>query len=115
MKRMFSSLFSNQFVESFKCDICQFSKHTRTTFPSRLTKSVEPFELIHSDVWGPAPVSNISGARWFVSFIDDCSRVTWIFLMNNKSEVPQLFIQFYNMVQTQFGKRIKRIHSDNGK
>jgi hypothetical protein len=115
MKRMFPSLFSNQSVESFKCDICQFSKHTRTTFPSSLTKSVEPFDLIHSDVWGPAPVSNISGARWFVSFIDDCSRVTWIFLMNNKSEVPQLFIQFYNMVQTQFGKRIKRIHSDNGK
>jgi transposase InsO family protein len=115
MKRMFPSLFSNQSVESFKCDICQFFKHTRTTFPSSLTKSVESFDLIHYDVWGPAPVSNISGARWFVSFIDDCSRVTWIFLMNNKSEVPQLFIQFYNMVQTQFGKRIKRIRSDNGK
>jgi len=35
--------------------------------------------------------------------------------MNNKSEVPQLFIQFYNMVRTQFEKGIKRIHSDNGK
>jgi transposase InsO family protein len=35
--------------------------------------------------------------------------------MNNKSEVPQLFIQFYNLVQTQFGKGIKRIRSDNRK
>ena len=100
MRSMFPSLFLKQSVESFKCDICQFSKHHRATFPSSLTKSAEPFDLIHSDVWGPAPITNISGARWFVSFIDDCTRVTWIFLMKDKSEVSQLFIQFYNMIRT---------------
>ena len=35
--------------------------------------------------------------------------------MKNKSKVPKIFISFYNMVQTQFGKGIKRIRSDNGK
>ena len=35
--------------------------------------------------------------------------------MKDKSEVPEIFISFYNMVQTQFDKGIKRIRSDNGK
>lgn len=115
IKSMFPSLFLHHSVESFKCDVCQLAKHNRVSFPSSFNKSDEPFDLIHSDVWGPAPTSNIFGAKWFVSFIDDCTRVTWIFVMNTKSEVPQIFIQFYNMVQTQFGKGIKRIRSDNGK
>ena len=63
---------------------------------------------------GTYSVANISGAKWFVSFIDDCSRVTWIFFMKDKAEVAQLFQNFYRMVQTQFGKTIKRLRSDNG-
>ncbi|RVW88140.1 Retrovirus-related Pol polyprotein from transposon RE1 [Vitis vinifera] len=39
-----------------------------------------------SDIWGPSRVHNISGARWFVSFVDDHTRVTWVFLMKEKSE-----------------------------
>jgi len=66
-------------------------------------------------VWGRAPISNISGAKWFVSFIDDCTRVTWTFLMKDKSEVFQLFVNFYHIIQTQFGSLIKRLCSDNGR
>ena len=85
------------------------------TFPSSSNKSEEPFVLIHSDVWGPASIPNISSMKWFVSFINDCTRVTWLFLMKDKSDVYQLFVQFYNMIQTQFSKTIKRLLSDNGK
>ena len=74
-----------------------------------------PFYLIHSDIWGPSIVANISGARWFVSFIDDCTRVSWIFLLKNKSDVSSIFPTFYNMVKTQFGVGIKRFQSDNAK
>ncbi|KAK2414409.1 myosin-16 [Trifolium repens] len=115
IKSMYPELFLRHSVESFKCDVCEFAKHHRVSFSPNFNKSVEPFNIIHSDVWGPAPTSNVSGAKWFVSFIDDCTRLTWVFLMNTKSEVPQLFIQFYNMVKTQFGKGIKRLRSDNGK
>ena len=112
---MFPSLFSNKFVESFHCDVCEFAKNHHATFSLSSNKSIEPFDLIHSDVWGPAPISNISGTKWFVSFIDDCTHVTWLFLMKEKSEVFQLFVQFYRMVQTQFGKSIKCLRSDNGR
>jgi len=86
-------------AKSFHCDVCQFAKHHRTTFPPNGNKSSKPFDLIHPDVWGPSSIPNISGAKWFVSFIDDyCTRVTWIFLMKDKSEVFHLFVTFYRMI-----------------
>jgi len=112
---MFPSLFTKESVESFKCDVCQIAKHHRATYPSGNTKSVNPFDLVHSDVWGPASSSSISGAKWFVTFIDDCTRVTWIFLMKEKSEVFNLLVRFFHMIKTQFGKSIKHLRFGNGR
>ncbi|XP_029129864.1 uncharacterized protein LOC109816369 isoform X2 [Cajanus cajan] len=113
LKSLFPHLFTKESIESFNCDICQLSKHHRASYPISNKKSTSPFDLIHSDVWGPV-VESISGARWFVTFIDDCTRVTWTYLMKNKSEVFQIFVNFFRLVQNQFGKNIKRIRSDNG-
>nr|KYP63992.1 Retrovirus-related Pol polyprotein from transposon TNT 1-94 [Cajanus cajan] len=74
-----------------------------------------PFYLIHTDVWGPSIVSNVSGARWFLTFIDDCTRVTWVFLLKQKSKVCYVVQHFFSMVKNQFGVSIKRIRSDNAK
>lgn len=79
-------------------EICALDKHHQIIFSPSYNKSVEPFDLIHSIVWGLVPVSNVSGTRWFFSFIDNCTQVTWLLLMKNKLEVPQLFVQFYQMV-----------------
>jgi len=98
-------------VESFHCDVCELAKHHLTTFLPSTNKSSKPFDLVHSDV----RISNISGAKWFVSFIDDCTWVTWIFLMKDKYEVFQMFVNFYRIIQTQFGSPIKRLHYDNGR
>lgn len=64
MRSFFTSLFIKQSLESFKCDIFQYSKHICATFLSSPTKSDEPFDLIHSDVWELASSFNIFGARW---------------------------------------------------
>jgi hypothetical protein len=50
--------------------------------------------MIHSNVWGPSLVSTLYGIRWFVTFIDDCTRMTWLYLMKNKDEVFNLFKMF---------------------
>ncbi|RDX64412.1 hypothetical protein CR513_57038, partial [Mucuna pruriens] len=100
-------------VESFKCDVCQFSKqHRALIFPSN-NKSLEPFNLIHSDVWEPTS-NSISRVKWFVSFIGDCTRVTWILLMKHKYEVCQIFVDFFRLIKNQFDKSIKRLWSNNG-
>ncbi|GJV95272.1 retrovirus-related pol polyprotein from transposon RE2 [Tanacetum coccineum] len=56
------------------CEICHYSKSTRLPFNSSLSKTNQAFELIHSDVWGPFP-SSLDGFKYFVTFIDDFSKV----------------------------------------
>jgi len=70
--------------------------------------------VIHSDVWGPSKVTTFGGSRWFVTFIDDCTRMTWVCLMKSKSEVNLLFQNFYKMVRTQYNAHVQVLCSDNG-
>ncbi|CAL8174229.1 unnamed protein product [Prunus armeniaca] len=67
-----------------------------------------------SDVWGLAKIATPAGARWFVTFIDDCTLMTWVSLLKTKGEVCSRFQQFYQMVETQFHARIQVLRSDNG-
>jgi hypothetical protein len=68
------------------CEACQLSKHHRVSFPSRVVSRVSsPFELVHSDVWGPINIAS-NKFHYFVTFVDDFSRMTWLFLMKNRSE-----------------------------
>src|ERR1051325_3805765 len=111
VKVLFPFLFKNLNVESLHCDVCELAKHKRVPFPISKKMSPCPFFLVHTDVWGPAYVPNISGAKWFLTFIDDCTRVTWVFLLKQKSEVSSVFFQFVSMIKNQFGVGIKRIRS----
>src|SRR4051812_29451346 len=52
--------------------------------------------------------------RWVVTFIDCHSRMTWLYLMKQKSEVMTCFQNFDSYVRTQFDKRIKVLRSNNG-
>ena len=115
IKDLFPSLFTSLRTENFKCEVCELAKHKRVTFPISNKRSPDPFSLIHSDVWGPSPIPNISGTRWFVSFIDDCTRVTWVFLLKYKSEISTVLPNFCSMIKNQFGVKIKRFRSDNAK
>ena len=56
--------------------------------------------VIHMDVWGLVNTASLSGARWFISFIDDHTCMTWICLMKSNDEVSSLFQQFHRMIST---------------
>lgn len=114
LKRLFPGLFLNLNISTFKCEVCELSKSHRTSFPLVLNKSPVPFMVIHSDVWGPAKISTLGGLRWFVTFIDDCTRMTWLCLIKSKSEVNLLFQKFYNTIRTQYNVQIQVLRSDNG-
>ncbi|KAK8938674.1 hypothetical protein KSP39_PZI011284 [Platanthera zijinensis] len=76
--------------------------------------SLQPFDVIHSDVWGPSRVTSLSGYKWFVTFIDCHSRTTWLYLLKQKSDVFPCFQNFHKMVSHQFGGTIRVLRSDNG-
>ena len=112
---MFPSLFKGLDVEYFHCEVCELAKHKRVYFPISNKRSSIPFYLIHSDIWGSSPIPNITGAKWFVSFIDDCTRVTWIFLLKHKFDFSTILSNFCSMIMTQFRVNVKRFRSDNVK
>ena len=113
--KIFPKLFINKKPNSFHCEICQFAKHTRANFPSIPHLPTRPFTMIHSDVWGASRIKNLTGARWFVSFVDDHTRLTWIFLMKEKSEVNHIFQKFHMMIQNQFNAQIQVFKTDNAR
>nr|KYP34930.1 Retrovirus-related Pol polyprotein from transposon TNT 1-94 [Cajanus cajan] len=98
LKHVFPSLFSDTSLLNLKCETCILAKSHRTHFPLSMNKSDVPFALIHSDVWGPSPKSSSLGFRWFVMFVDDCTRMTWVFVLTQKNEVFQTFQVFHQMI-----------------
>ena len=50
----------------------------------------------------------------FVTFIDDFSRYTWVYLLKTKDEVYDIFVKFKSLVENQLNGKIKCLRSDNG-
>ncbi|KAF7821783.1 Retrovirus-related Pol polyprotein from transposon TNT 1-94 [Senna tora] len=59
--------------------------------------------------------STSTGSKWFVTFVDDHTKLTWVFLMKEKLKVPHIFETFHMLIQTQFQTKIRVLRSDNGK
>ena len=100
-------------IENFDCVSCQLGKQPALPFNTSESISTDIFDLIHSNVWEPSFVSSIGGSRYFVVFVDDYSRSSWIFNMKYRSELLQVYSNKAKMVETQFSKRIKIFRFDN--
>ena len=101
---------------SLDCESCQFAKHYRLSYSPRVNKRASAlFELVHSDVWGSCSVVvSPTGFRYFVTFVDDYSRTTWLYLMKNRSEFSH-FRAFCVEIHTQFHVYVQNLRSDNAK
>lgn len=97
------------------CEICLKGKHARAPFNHVGTRSTELLDTIHSDVCGPMRMRSIGGARYFCTFTDDFSRKTFVYLLKEKSEVTDKFIEFKQWAENQTKKSIKTFRSDGGK
>ena len=93
--------------DNFDCVSCQLGKQPALPFQNSESMSTEIFDLIHSDVWGPSSINCIGGSRYFIVFVDDYSRYSWVFLMRSRDELLNIYRNFANMVKTQFSKAIK--------
>ena len=78
---------------------------------SHVTNS--PLELVHTDVWGPARTS-VGGFKYYVSFLDDFSRFTWIYLIKRKSDVENIFYVFQNHVERLLNAKVHSVQFDWG-
>ena len=64
-------------LSSLNCESCQYAKLHQVRLSPRVNKRAStPFKLVHYDVWGPCPVLSPIGFKYFITFVDDFSRVT---------------------------------------
>jgi len=112
---MAKNLLHFPFKQNNDCIFCALAKQSRLPFSTSSISSDKPFELIHCDIWGPFKVPSLSGAKYFLTIVDDFSRFTWVFLMHHKSETKKFLTNFFSYVKTQFNTTITNIRVDNGR
>ena len=106
--------FSSQL--SLDCESCQFAKHHRLSYSPRVNKRASAsFELVHSDEWDQCPNLSLTEFRYFVIFVDDYSRTTWLYLMKNRFELFSHFHALCAEIHTQFHVYVQNLRSDNAK
>ena len=97
------------------CEGCILGKHCRDSFPRETTsRAFIPLELVHSDVCGPMQTVTKAGNRYFLTFIDDCTRMCWVYFLIYKYEVFSVFKRFKATVELQSGYKLKKLRSDRG-
>ena len=95
------------------CKGCVQGKNVKKPFPSGNSKAKGILDIIHSDVCGPMTATSLSGYVYYVSFIDDFSRKTWIYFLKGKNEVFDKFKEFKALMENLSEKKIKIFRSDN--
>ncbi|GKB84192.1 putative RNA-directed DNA polymerase [Tanacetum coccineum] len=96
------------------CEVCHRAKQTREPYPLSDHKSKNLGDLVHLDLWGPYRVTSREGYKYFLTIVDDFSRVVWVYLVKTKNEVFDVFVSFINLINNQFKIKIKMVRSDNG-
>lgn len=73
------------------CSACQMGKTHRLSLQNVHTRSKQPFDILHVDVWDPSPIAGTNGMRYFLFFVDDYSRYQWLYVMYSKAQVNHVF------------------------
>jgi hypothetical protein len=69
---------------------------------------------VHTYVWGPSQVSSLGVSRYYVTFIDDATRKTWVYYIRKKFDVFDTFKEWKALVENETRKSLKFLISDNG-
>ena len=96
------------------CEGCIYGKMQRSPFPTSTWRARVPLELVHADIWGPTKNPSLGGKRYFLLFVDDFSRMMWVYFLERKSEALSRFMQFKALTEKQSGHSIKVLRTDRG-
>ena len=84
------------------------------SFKSSEPKTKHALEIIHTDLWGPAPTISNQGFRYYIAFIDDKTNYTWIYGLTQKSQALTTLITFKNQIEKSLELKIKALQCDMG-
>jgi hypothetical protein len=96
-------------VKGSKCHVCVESKQPRKPHKTAAMRDLVPLELIHFDVCEMNGELTKGGKRYFITFIDDCTRFCYVYLLKTKYEALHYFKIYKAKVENQLEKKIKRL------
>jgi transposase InsO family protein len=98
------------------CETCVGGKHHRAPFTTSTTKTTVPLELVHSDVCGKMQHRSLGGAEYFLTFTDDHTRYSWVYMLKTKDQdqVYECFREWKALVEKQTKHKLKTLRTDNG-
>ena len=97
------------------CTTCLIGKQHREAMPKQSQwRASKKLQLVHSDICGPIKPASHSDKRYILSFIDDLTRRTWIYFLNEKSEAFTTFQHYKVSVEKETGAFITCLRTDRG-
>ncbi|GKA06881.1 retrovirus-related pol polyprotein from transposon TNT 1-94 [Tanacetum coccineum] len=109
----FNSIPNCHIDSKYKCETCVEAKLTRTSFKS-VKRTTEPLDMVHTDICDLKSLPTKGGNKYFITFIDDCTKYCYVYLLKSKDEAIDKFVLYKNEVENQLGKKIKVVRSDRG-
>ena len=98
------------------CNGCLLGKQHRRSFSKEASsRASKPLQLVHTDICRPIIPTSLGKNMYFLIFVNDFSRKTWIYFLKEKSEVFSAFKKFKVFVEKQSGYQIKAVRSDRGR
>src|SRR5579871_5011749 len=86
------------------CEHCLYSGQHKLLFTNTVSRASNILELIHTDICGPMNYLSLRGAKYFIIFIDDKTRMTFIYLLKIKGKAFHKFKNFQALVENQQNK-----------
>ncbi|GJY11543.1 pol polyprotein [Tanacetum coccineum] len=115
MRRLikFNSIPNFHIDSKYKCETCVEAKLTRSSFKS-VKQKTEPLDMIHTDICDLKSLPTKGGNKYFIMFIDDCTKYCYVYLLKSKDEAIDKFVLYKTKVENQLGRKIKVVRSDRG-
>jgi hypothetical protein len=97
------------------CSAFQAGKQVGVYHPHKNIMTTDrSLELLHMDLFGPTPYISIDGSKYCLVIVDDYSRFTWVFFLQEKSQTQETLKRFLRRARNEFGLRIKKIRATMG-
>src|SRR3954470_2370918 len=104
-----------KFKKDRLCSACEAGKIMKKHHSSKsIMTTTHPLELLHMDLFGPQNYDSLGGNKYGLVIVDDFSRYTWVFFLDDKSKVVEIFKSFTKRAQSEYDLKLKHIRSDNG-
>ncbi|HEY5813547.1 MAG TPA: reverse transcriptase domain-containing protein [Terrimicrobiaceae bacterium] len=98
-----------------RCETCAISKSVRTTNKETPERAVKRLQRVYTDFWGPFATPTPSGAKYMLTFTDDFTRKSWIYLVKARTELYGKFREWQTEVERQSIEKLQAIRCDNAR